>query len=145
MTGGEPARIAEIEPDAQRVLIPQRVARIEIVPREHHVVSFGEVGIDAQMDDGVARVGFDDDAAVLVPPSGLLHSMCVARTRQDLARAGRDPDSHHQYILTYRSSSHSLTFPMYSCHFAPHSLRRSARERCSRTPHTPAQAVQDVE
>ena len=116
MTGREPPRVAEIERDGQRVLVSQRVARIEIEPREQHVVALGEVGIDAQVDHGEARVRRNDDAAVLLPPSCLLHSLGVAWPRQDIARAGRAPHTQRQYALKYRSSSHSLTFPMYSCH-----------------------------
>ena len=40
----------------------------------------------------------------------------VSAARQDIARG--DPQGHddNQYTLKYRSSSHGLTFPMYSCH-----------------------------
>ncbi len=96
MAGGEPPRVAEIERDRQRVLITECVGRIEIEPREQDVVALDDIGIDAEVDHRVARVGFNDDAAVLLPSSCLLQSFCVARPGQDIAPAGRDPHSQHQ-------------------------------------------------
>ena len=81
MSGGESARVAEIERDDQRIPVTQRVVRIEIVAREQHVVASGDVGIDIQVNDCEARIRIDDDAAMLLPPPCLLHSSCIARTR----------------------------------------------------------------
>ena len=79
-------------------------------------MALGDVGIDAQVNDRETRIGILGDSAMLFPPSCLLHSLRVARPRQDIAPEGRDPDSQYQYTFKYRSSSHSLTFPMNSCH-----------------------------
>ena len=81
MSGGELARVAEIERDDQRIPVTQRVVRIEIVAREQHVVASGDVGIDTQVNDCEARICIDDDAAMLLPAPCLLHSWCIARTR----------------------------------------------------------------
>jgi len=45
VAGREPPRVTQIERDVQRVLITERVARIEIEPCEHDVVAFGVGGI----------------------------------------------------------------------------------------------------
>jgi len=119
MFSGESARVAEIERDDQRIPVTQRVGRTEIVARDEHVVASGEVGIDTQVHDREARICIDDDAAVLFPPSRLLHACRIARPREDVATPNPDPQAPNQYTLKYRSSSHSLTFPMYSCH-SPH-------------------------
>ena len=76
---------------------------------------FGDAGgIGSQADDGVARIAFDNQLAMLVPLRAMLHAVRVAGLRQHFAR--RESCQENQYTLRYRSSSHSLTFPMYSCH-----------------------------
>jgi len=116
MFGGESARVAEIERDGQGIPVTQRVGRIEIVARDEHVVASGEVRIDAQIHDREARICIDDDAAVLLPTPGALNAIRVAGMRKNLAAPNPEPPAPNQYTLKYRSSSHSLTFPMYSCH-----------------------------
>jgi len=60
------------------------------------------------------RVCVNDDAAVLLPAPRALNAIRVAGMRKNLAAPNPEPPAPNQYTLKYRSSSHSLTFPMYS-------------------------------
>src|SRR6266550_4652778 len=109
-------RVAEIQGDSQGVLVTLGFTGIEVEPRQHHVVALDNSRIDLQTHQRVARIRPDDDPAMLLPPSSQLHALRVARTRQDVTSPKPQSQGPNQYTLKYLSSSHSLTFPMYSCH-----------------------------
>ena len=109
-------RIAEIERDRQRILVANPVAWVEIESREEHVVAFGDAGVGMEPDQSVPRIRVDDDATVLIPLTQMLLALRVARPGQEVAGTDAESQDPNQYTLRYRSSSHSLTFPMYSCH-----------------------------
>src|SRR5712692_591936 len=114
MIGGAAPDVSEVQRKHQRVLVTDGVAGIEIKTRQEYVVPLGDAGrIDPHMHERVPRIRVDQDTAVLVPFSRALHSLGIAGPRQDVAS---DQHTQDQYTLKYRSSSHSLTFPMYSCH-----------------------------
>src|SRR6266566_1969256 len=85
-------RVAEIQGDSQGVLVTLGFTGIEVEPRQHHVVALDDSRIDLQT------------------------HLRVARTRQDVTSPKPQSQGPNQYTLKYLSSSHSLTFPMYSCH-----------------------------
>ncbi len=116
MIRGQAADVTQIECDRQRILVSERLTGIEIEPGEYDVTPLGERGIHTQPHQRVLRIGIDDDAAMLIPLPVVLLSSCITRLRKDVAGARRERRADDQYILKYRSSSHSLTLPMYSCH-----------------------------
>ncbi len=90
MIGGEFPCVPDVEGDAQRILITQGIAGIEIEPREQHVVTLSGGRIDSQVHDGVAGIGLHEDSAMLLPASCLLYALGVARPRQNLAAGDRE-------------------------------------------------------
>ena len=114
MIGGEPPDVTEVEADCDRVLVARRLAWIKIEERKQDVVPLGDSQrIDAHSHQCIPRVRIDHDPSLLIPFAVMLHALGVARSWEDVAPGQSNDD---QYTLKYRSSSHSLTFPMYSCH-----------------------------
>src|SRR5262249_5578875 len=114
--GRQMARVAEVQRERQGILVSQRVARIEVEPREDDVVTLGDTRIGPETHQGIDPVGVNDDAAMLIPLAGMLRALSIPGPRQDVTSPDPQSQGPNQYNLKYLSSSHSLPFPMSSCH-----------------------------
>src|SRR6266566_3099817 len=93
MVGRAAPDVSEVQRNQQRVLVTDGIAGIEIKTRQQYVVPPGDADrIDPQMHERVARIGVDQDAAMLIPFSRALHSLGVAAPRQDVAGGQRAQD-----------------------------------------------------
>ena len=93
---GKRANIAQLERHRQGVLVSGAFARIEIVTGQQDVAALGQPGVDAEIDDRIARIGIHDDAGVLIPAAGALDSLGVTGARHDLAAQNCKPQACQQ-------------------------------------------------
>src|SRR5213083_1814364 len=93
MVGGAAPDVSQVQRNHQRVFVTDRVAGIEIKTLQQYVVPLGDAGrIDPHMNERIARIGVDQDTAMLIPFSRALHSLRVAGPGQNVAGGDHSGD-----------------------------------------------------